>query len=284
MPTAMEPAQPPPPPPPPPHWYREPGWAFLVVLLLIVGGILAYFILRDRDAADGQDRVAVPQVVGQREAGARAILERVGFEVEVVRSPSERREGVVFGQDPAAGSRLALGKTVAISVSTGPEETETETVTETETETEAKTETETVTAPPPATTAMPDVVGLNYREASEQAFDAGLIGDTYPVPSAEPRGTVVAQNPSPGTEVEEGSVVRLNVSLGEGARAQREVPDLTGPELRDAHELCLQAGLTCRTIFRQAPSPEEEGEVLDQRRAPGTRLPVLAQITLYSGR
>jgi serine/threonine-protein kinase len=262
--------------PPPPPWYREHWWVFLVALLLIVGGIIAFFALRDEA---GEDERTVPDVVGLQEPDARATLQDAGFPVEVVRQPSEEPEGVVFAQDPGGGTVVEEGTNVTIEVSLGQAETQTETVTETETETEAETETE-----PPATTTMPDVLGTELGDAVEQVLDAGLLPDTYPVPSSDERGTVVAQRPDPGTSAEEGARVRLNVSLGEGERADREVPDLTGPELAEALRTCADAGFTCRSLDREAPSAEERGEVIDQQPAAGSGAPELTQITLYVAR
>jgi len=156
-----------------------------------------------------------------------------------------------------------------------------QTQTETLTQTETVATTETVE---PQTVQMPDAVGRDYLEAVAEVFAAGLIGGTYPVPSDEERGLVVAHNPEAGAEVELGSVVRLNVSLGQGERGERDVPDVTGSELADAHELCREAGFTCRTVYRNAPGEEQVGKVLDQEPAFGTVAAELSQMTLFTGR
>jgi eukaryotic-like serine/threonine-protein kinase len=262
--------------PPPPPWYREQWWVFLVVLLLIVGGIIAFFALRDEA---GEEERTVPDVVGLQEPDARATLQDAGFSVEVVRQPAEEPEGVVFGQDPRAGTVIEKDATVTIEVSLGQEETQTDTETVTETETETQTETE-----PPPTTTTPDVLGAAFGDAVEQVLEAGLLPDTYPVPSPDEGGTVVAQRPDPGTSAEQGTRVRLNVSEGEGERAEAAVPDLTGPELADALRACAEAGFTCLSLDREAPSAEERGEVIDQQPAAGSGAPELTQITLFVGR
>lgn len=265
------------PPPGPPPWWREHWWIFLVVLLLIVGGIIAFFALRGGDDG-GEDGVLVPDVVGLPEADARARLQAEGLSIEILREPSDEGPGIVFAQAPGAGSRLAEGQAVRIHVSTGPAATtaETETVTETVTTTESEPE-------PPATAAMPDVAGLAYADAAEAILDVELLPDGYPVPSDEPAGTVVAQRPDPGAEVERGANVRVNVSLGGEERPLAEVPDVTGPELEEAYAACVDAGFTCRVVRREAPSDEEVGEVIDQRPAAGTGAPRLSQVTLFLG-
>lgn len=195
---------------PKPPWYEENWWVFLVALLLVVGGIVAFFALRDSE-----------------------------------------------GDEPTAA------------------QTRTETVTRTQTETVTTTETV-----EPQTVEMPDAVGRDYLAAADDVFGAGLIADTYPVASTELRGIVVAQTPAAGTEVEQGLVVRLDVSLGEGERGDRDVPDVTGMELEEAHRLCREAGLTCRTVHRAG----EPGKVLDQEPAFGTVVPELTQLELHTGR
>jgi serine/threonine-protein kinase len=167
------------------------------------------------------------------------------------------------------------------------------TVTTTETETDTGTgttsdtttvETTTTVEEPPQPVEVPDVVGLSYIEAGSTIEGSELVADSYPVASAEPRGTVVAQRPTAGTQLKEGDTVRNNVALGEGARQTREVPDVTGPQASDARATLRRAGLTVRTQYRAPPSPEEVGEVLAQQPAPGTSAPDLTQVTIFVGR
>ena len=69
-----------------------------------------------------------------------------------------------------------------------------------------------------------------------------------------------------------------------GVAIGAEVLDLTGLEASDARRRCREAGLTCRTVYRTAPSEEEQGEVLDQTPAAGETVLQLTQITLFVGR
>lgn len=151
-------------------------------------------------------------------------------------------------------------------------------------ETETETEVTTTVEEPPEPVEVPDVVGLSHIEGGSTLEAAGLVGDSYPVASTEPRGSVVAQRPTGGTQVKEGDIARMNVALGEGTRETREVPDVTGPQGSDARATARRAGFTVRTLFRDPPTPEESGEVLTQQPAPGTSAPELTQITLFVGR
>jgi hypothetical protein len=142
----------------------------------------------------------------------------------------------------------------------------------------------TTAAKVPARVAVPDLVGQSQVDAGATAERTGLRADSYPVSSGEARGTVVSQDPPAGGEVDAPSTVRLNVSLGSGARAAKEVPDVTGPKESDARAEARAAGFTVRTVDRDAPTSEELGEVLTQQPAAGSTAPELTQITLYVGR
>ena len=263
-------------PTPPPPWYGERWWIWLVALLLIVGVIIAFFALRGdgEEERQGSGRVTVPDVVGLQERVARARLDERGFAVETERVAHAGREGTVVEQDPGAGSRLGRGARVRIVVSTGQAQTVTQTQTETETQT---TETQT-TSTGPETLEVPDVVGSEYPDAVEQILEAGFLPASFPVESAEERGTVVDQQPGGGTQADGASPARLDVSLGSGPREERTVPDLTGQPLDDALRACAQAGFTCRAV----PAGGAGREVTGQRPVTG-RAVELAQIELSTG-
>jgi serine/threonine-protein kinase len=145
-------------------------------------------------------------------------------------------------------------------------------------------ETETVTTPTVSVAvAVPDVVGQTQLQAGQALQGDGLVPETFPVPSELQRGSVVAQNPVAGTELDEGEKVRLNISTGGGTRPQVEVPDVTGPEADDARLALWRAKLCVRTLERAAPSDEDVGEILAQTPSPGTSVQQYAQVTIYVG-
>jgi beta-lactam-binding protein with PASTA domain len=254
---------------PEPPWWRERWWIWGLVLLLFVAGLIAFFALRDDDDGEAAGATTVPQLVGLQEEEAIARTEERGLEARVQRAVSDQVSGTVIDQSPDPGIELERGGRVLIVVA-AEEETQTETVTETETVA-------------PETVEVPDVVGLDHESAGREIDDLGLIANTYPVPSSDTRGTVVAQAPGAGSEVVEGSGVRLNVALGPGGLGTFDVPDFTGLEVRDALERCRRR-FTCRVLERRGPSEEEAGEVLDQEPAAGTSAEQLSQITLFVGR
>jgi serine/threonine-protein kinase len=132
----------------------------------------------------GPDSVAVPNAVGLAEADARDRLVDAGFQVESNEVFSDREPGTVTSQSPNAGAEAERGSTVTIQVSKGSGLVE-----------------------------VPNVVGMTRGQAEAELSNAKLEANVVEVPSDEPVGTVVAQNPV-GGQAQQGTAVRLNVSAG----------------------------------------------------------------------
>ena len=132
----------------------------------------------------GPDTIAVPNAVGLAEAEARDRLVDAGFQVESEEVFSDREPGTVTAQSPNAGAEAERGSTVTIQVSKGSGLVE-----------------------------VPNVVGMTRGQAEAELSNAKLEANVVEVPSDEPVGTVVAQNPV-GGQAQQGTAVRLNVSAG----------------------------------------------------------------------
>lgn len=134
----------------------------------------------------GLDLVAVPDTIGQSEAGARAELEAAEFVVNVDTAPSDAARGTVFEQTPAAGSEAGRGSEVTIIVSEGP-----------------------------GTQAVPSVEGLRERRATSilaaDGFDVRIEETETSDPDEE--GIVLDQFPSAGSEAEPGATVTIRVGV-----------------------------------------------------------------------
>ena len=150
---------------------------------------------------------------------------------------------------------------------------------------------ETTTTSTAATTTaqvtVPDVVGTTSSEATATLRGAGLDANLVSVPSDRSPGTVVAQNPSAGEEVSDGSTVRLNVAEAAkpapattapettaptttAAPEPAAVPDVVGQELADAARAFSEEGLKVAVVY--VPSNEPAGSVVAQARPPGAEL------------
>lgn len=134
--------------------------------------------------SSGPATIAVPNAVGLAETEARDRLVASGFQVASRRVFAERETGTVVSQSPAAGAPADKGARVELVVSKGSGLVE-----------------------------VPNLVGVLRAEAESLLSAAGLDANVVEVPSAEPVGTVVAQNP-PGGQLRQGEAVRLNVSRG----------------------------------------------------------------------
>ncbi len=132
----------------------------------------------------GPDTISVPNAVGLGEAEARDRLVDAGFEVQTEEVFAEREPGTVVSQEPSAGAQASEGETVTIQVSKGSGRVD-----------------------------VPNVVGMTRAQAEAELSSAQLEANVVEVPSDEPEGTVVAQNPV-GGQAQQGSAVRLNVSGG----------------------------------------------------------------------
>jgi serine/threonine-protein kinase len=243
---------PPPPPPEPPRraWHDELGWALLALLVLVAGGLaIWWFAIHGKES-----KRTVPAVTGTPVAAAVNTLQDRGFKVRIVNQPHPERPGIVFREIPPAGARVAEGSTVQVLASQGPATvpvpnavglTEAQgrdrlvaagfQVTESRVFADGKVGTIVAQSPAAgsklgkggtvrlnvskgsATVIVPRVVGTSLGDAETTLAKAGLKSSVQlRVPSAQPAGTVVAQNP-PGGQAKRGSIVRLNVSTGSGA-------------------------------------------------------------------
>ncbi len=163
-------------------------WPWLLglgaVLALIVAGYFLYDNIQDQLAAS--EPVAVGDYEGLQESNAVNLIVEDGFEPKVRRlANGEVPVGVVYEQEPGAGTRLTKGSIVTVLVSTGK-----------------------------AKVKVPDVVGARRDDAVEALTNAGLDPNVVEVSSDEDPGMVTAQAPKGGTVVIEGSTVRINVSKG----------------------------------------------------------------------
>lgn len=184
--------------------------------------------------------VEVPDVVGRQMALATQLLEARKLRVNVAETYDEKTPpGQVVSQSPEAGSSVKEDRVVTIYVSRGGEEL-----------------------------TMPDVKGLARRAAEEKLGKMGLkVGHVYEKEADSDTGTILAQEPAPGTKIVKGSSVDLTISKGKQIKLVR-VPDYTGGTVEAARtglaSIRLQVGTVTRQIDKQAA-----GTILSQTPAGG---------------
>ncbi|HKP88721.1 MAG TPA: PASTA domain-containing protein [Thermoleophilaceae bacterium] len=136
--------------------------------------------------SSGPELTEVPNVVGEDRADARAAIEDAKLKVTVHEEESSRPEGQVISQSPGAGSTVARGSRVTITVSKGVEKVR-----------------------------VPRVEGQSEEDARATLEDAGFSVVVRTEASSEPEGTVIRQSPSAGTELEKGGTVTIYTAVPE---------------------------------------------------------------------
>jgi len=214
----------------------------------------------------GPDLGTVPDVIGKdlREAGI--ILESAGFTIgdNVYEYDPIVPEGMIIRHDPPAGSTLDKGMPVTVVISQGPSPTIT----------------------------VPDIVGFDYKEAESLIKAAGLnIGLIIEaVSEAYPKGTVMAQTPIAGTEVDSGSLVDLKVSTtaqsmgaGSGEGSKKFEVSYTVPKETWIQEVVMKVNDTygSRIVFGPKSLKSGEGVVQMVEVFGGGRIEVWVDGALY---
>ena len=210
--------------------------------------------------SSGRASTPVPNVTGLPETQATTQLTARGFKAQVERRASRRAQGIVFAQQPAAGVTAVKGTTVILSVSSGVQRV-----------------------------TVPAVVGQTQGAAVTQLTTLGLKPQLKNVPSTQPAGQVLAQNPAPGAKVDKGSTVTLNISSGPGGgttttAAQVLVPGVIGQDQASASSAIRQAGLKPLVVFRNTTDQTQDGNVIAEQPAAGTSVARGSSVTISVGR
>jgi beta-lactam-binding protein with PASTA domain len=233
----------------------------------------------------GQPAKPVPDVVGQEESQAVALLKSSGFEATVQRVPSDQPKDMVVAQKPKAGEKAQGGTKVLINVSAGAPSSSPATSAQATTARAAAPSPQPSSASRPQTVTVPDVVGKTLQQARLALRNAGLVTAIKYVPSAEPSGTVVAQARQPGSTAKRGDHMQINVSQGsEPASSLVAVPNVVGQDEATAQTRLQQAGFAPVVEDQPTSDPAQEGKVVDEQPAPGAKAPKGSQIILYVGR
>lgn len=214
--------------------------------------------------AAGPGSLAVPDVTGEDLDDARRTLDAAGFQVSVTREEDpDTPEGEVISQNPAGGTQAESGSIVTLTVSQGAGTVQVPDVTGQDqssaaaelrqagltvgstaeqaddqvapgtvlsqspsagTEVDEGSAVNLVVAVESPDVTVPTVVGLSGSQASATISAAGLVPLSNGVASEEPEGTVLSQDPAPGSSAPSGSSVSFTYSLG----PTKDEPDTGG--------------------------------------------------------
>lgn len=196
---------------------RRTGIFVLVVLVavaLVVG--LVFVLLRVLDKSNtATEKVLVQNVLQKTQADAEAILKGQGLtpEVTVVANP-QIPAGIVFAQDPVAGTSVDKDSVVKLQVAAGPTKV-----------------------------TVPDFTNKPQADAIDALSKLKLVPDVTSEPSdTVAAGLVISQDP-PAGEVDEGSTVKLVVSLGKG---QIAITNVAGLDQADAVAQLTKQGFNAK--------------------------------------
>ncbi|RPF32874.1 Stk1 family PASTA domain-containing Ser/Thr kinase [Streptomyces sp. TLI_185] len=203
--------------------------AVLVAVLLVLGvGTGVWYI-------NSGQFTKVPPVLAKTQTQATQQLQKAGLDLGAVKhaySDTVQR-GTVISSDPAPGTRIRDNRSVALTISDGPE-----------------------------TVQVPDVSARPLAEArarlKKSGLEPGMI--TREFSDDVPKGSVISTTPGAGTKRHAGSAITLVVSKGSPV----DVPDVTGEDLADAKADLEDAGLTVKVASARINSEYDKGQVAAQ--------------------
>lgn len=186
-----------------------------------------------------------------------ASSEDIAFEIEYRYDASEP-QGVVFSQDPVAGSRRKKGKNdppirVKLVVSLGTE-----------------------------TVRLPQLLGSDHRQAQADLRALGCVVETVYQSGTRPAGEVIGMEPRGGSEVPKGERVVLTVCAGMPEESVT-VPNFYGMTRADALVQLWLSGLSLAETV-EIDSEHPSGTVVRQSHQAGTTVPSGTRVTLYVSR
>jgi serine/threonine-protein kinase len=222
--------------------YAEPGgperpvWPWLLAAAFVIAAAIAgFFVWHELSGSKVKEPVAL--YVGETQAQAERQINAAHLVPDVKHGSNEKyKTGIVYNQDPDAGSKVDKGGTVTIFVSTGPPKVK-----------------------------VPTVKGKTWSDAQQELTNLGFKPVERFVPGGKTKGIVTATDPPAGTSAPKGSTVRVNVASGP---APATVPNVVGLDLAVAISKLRAAGLNPNPTIVSSDAPKNQ--VIHQDPAPGT--------------
>ena len=290
-------------------------WFTIGLLALALAGFLAYLGI---SALLEPETRQVPRAVGKQLISARAQLERAGFDVRETRVLSSQPLDQVVEQDPNPGEEAEVGSVVTLEVSKGPGEVRVPSVARLPQEQAVKdiqqarlkvtierefsdevdedfairtvpragvevtrgTRITLFVSDGPEQVTVPEVTGLSQASAESRLAGEGLGVAVAEQESEETEGTVIAQDPGGGSQVDRGATVTITVSLG---IERIDVPNVVGLSAGDAQAQISGARLTTARSERTVSDEAQDGVVIDQRPGAGAEVEEGSQVVIIIG-
>ncbi|MFD7846569.1 Stk1 family PASTA domain-containing Ser/Thr kinase [Nocardia sp. NPDC059764] len=204
----------------------------------------------------GPQQVTVPKLAGLTRQQAEQTLNSQGLRM----NPDVKREASsaddkdkVVSSTPDAGQKVDSDGQVTITLGSGPDKV-----------------------------VVPNVVGQSIEVAQSTLGDTALFKVVVQeVPNNQPKGTVIATNPSAGTQADKGSTVTVQVSSGE----QITMPDLRGLTPAQAVDMLRKSGWNGQVSQNTMSTLNagEVGRILAQQPTAGSSLGKSQTVTITTG-
>ncbi|MER6525483.1 Stk1 family PASTA domain-containing Ser/Thr kinase [Streptomyces sp. NPDC001508] len=228
-------------------------------ILLVVAGILVLVgaILIGKWAFSGHntgnDKVPTPNFVGQSQQTAQNMAENAGLTVTTSKKPCENQpKGKVCSQNPDPETDVDKGSSVSLVISTGAPKV-----------------------------AVPNVINKDVDTATQQLEDKGFEVKTTETESQQTAGTVLSQNPDPGTELEKASTVTLEVAK---EVAKSTVPDVVGKTCDEAKAQMTANNLVGNCTETPVTDASQDGKVISTDPQANQQVDKNSQVTITVGK
>jgi serine/threonine-protein kinase len=127
---------------------------------------------------------------------------------------------------------------------------------------------------------LPDVLGESEQIAEAELERLGFIVDVDTKNEDELEGTVIGQDPGPGSRLLRGDRVTIIVSTGAGSVI---VPGVVGQSEQSAIKTLQSRGVSVDVIRQETDESSEDGRVLEQAPSAGTRVLAGDTVTITVG-
>lgn len=193
----------------------------------------------------GKAQVTVPDILGMTVEEATETLNKKGLGLSIAeRAYSDKYEkGEIMEQKTAANKKVDKNTEIQVVVSNGEEI---------------------------LTVAVPDVSGQSESAAQKTLEDANLVVDSESKYDDHiEAGKVISTDPAAGMEVEEGTHVKMYVSMGV---EKVEVPQITGITSEEAQAALAAVGLIGGSVTEEYSEEYDAGYVISQGKSTGSKL------------
>ncbi|MGW8747414.1 Stk1 family PASTA domain-containing Ser/Thr kinase [Streptomyces sp. NPDC055794] len=228
---------------------------FLVLagVLVLVGAILIGKYAFSGDGGPSNDTVAVPGFIGQTKKDAQQLAVNADLELAFTQKPCEdQKKGNICDQDPKQGTDVDKKSTVNLVVSTGAPKV-----------------------------AVPNVIDKDVDTATEQLENKGFKVETKQTESSQDEGTVLNQDPDPGSELEKGSTVTLEVAKAE---AKATVPDVVGRSCDEAKAQMQNNDLEATCTDQPTQDPNQVDKVISTTPQANQQVDKGSKVTIVVGK